>query len=80
MKKPVELALVFAALWLVSACSGVEYRPFKYVPANELKPGPGLLSGENGEWTWGFGDKVPEAWGEGELPNQYEIRKQRQPE
>jgi hypothetical protein len=79
MKRPVQLASLFAVLVLVSACSGTEVRPFKYVPASDLKPGPGLFTGEEGAWTWGAGDKVPEEWGQDELPNQYEIRKRQDP-
>jgi len=32
----------------LSGCGG---EPYTYVPDNELKPGPGLFSGEDGEFT-----------------------------
>jgi len=32
----------------VSGCGG---EPFTYAPDHELKPGPGLLSGEDGEFN-----------------------------
>jgi hypothetical protein len=42
-----RLALaVGAALWL-AACAA---EPFDYTPADEIPPGPGLLSGADGEF------------------------------
>lgn len=38
-------------LWagfLFSSCGG---EPFSYTPSNEVKPGPGLFSGPDGEFT-----------------------------
>ena len=40
-------------LWLVlglAACA-VSPEPYEYEPDNELKPGPGLFSGEEGKFT-----------------------------
>jgi hypothetical protein len=43
-----RLALaVGAALWL-AACAA---EPFDYIPADEIPPGPGLLSGKDGEFV-----------------------------
>ena len=44
-----RVAVLIMSLGLATACSNVE--PFEYTPANEMKPGPGLLSGEDGEFT-----------------------------
>ena len=38
----------FLACLLLAGCGG---EPYTYQPANELKPGPGLFSGEDGEFT-----------------------------
>jgi hypothetical protein len=38
---------VGAALWL-AACAA---EPFDYTPADEIPPGPGLLSGADGEFV-----------------------------
>lgn len=40
---------ILLSLLLVSGGCGGE--PYTYVPENELKPGPGLFSGEDGEFT-----------------------------
>ena len=42
------LAAAFAACFSLSGCGGKE---FVYQPDHELKPGPGLFSGEDGEFT-----------------------------
>jgi len=36
-----------AGLWL-AACAA---EPFDYTPVDEIQPGPGLLSGEDGEFV-----------------------------
>lgn len=40
---------VGAALMLASCATAPE--PFEYQPENELKPGAGVLTGEEGAWT-----------------------------
>jgi len=63
---------------LVASCGNTEYRPFKYIPADDVKPGPGLLTGESGELSWGMGGKVPESWQKQTLPTQYDLKKERE--
>ena len=41
------MGLGFSFLLLSGGCGG---EPYAYVPENELKPGPGLFSGEDGEF------------------------------
>ena len=41
---------LFAAILTASACASSP-EPFDYQPDNELKQGPGLLSGEEGAFT-----------------------------
>lgn len=41
------MAIGFSLLLLSGGCGG---EPYAYVPENELKPGPGLFSGEDGEF------------------------------
>lgn len=43
-----RLAGFLLACQLFAGCGG---EPFAYQPGNELKPGPGLFSGEDGEFT-----------------------------
>jgi hypothetical protein len=38
---------LLGALWL-AACAA---EPFDYTPPDEIQPGPGLLSGEDGEFV-----------------------------
>ena len=38
----------FLVCLLLAGCGG---EPYAYQPDNELKPGPGLFSGEDGEFT-----------------------------
>lgn len=45
-RRPHRAILSAAVLAGVSACSGVE--PMKFRAADEIPPGPGLLSGEDG--------------------------------
>lgn len=40
--------VVLACLFFLSHCTGEDY---SYTPEHELKPGPGLLSGEDGEFN-----------------------------
>ena len=44
------MMLMFCLIFGMSACSAPP-EPFEYQPENELKPGPGLFSGEKGEFT-----------------------------
>ncbi len=60
----VLLAAAFAACFFLSGCGGKE---FVYQPDHELKPGPGLFSGEDGEFTL-IG--TPEKQGQGEQKKQ----------
>jgi hypothetical protein len=48
-KTALHIGLV-AVILTVSACA-TSPEPFDYQPDNELKPGPGLLSGEEGAFT-----------------------------
>lgn len=43
-----RVGMAFALLG-VAACSAAE--PFEYTPASEIPPGPGLLSGADGEFV-----------------------------
>ncbi len=45
-KRLVLLAVLAAGL---AACSGVQ--PYSYTPIDEIPPGPGLFSGEDGEFV-----------------------------
>jgi hypothetical protein len=42
--------VVGGALLFLAACAGGP-QPYTYQPDNELKPGPGLFTGEEGMWT-----------------------------
>lgn len=55
MMKPV--LVLFFSLLLLSGCGGTDYQ---YQNANETKPGPGLLSGDDGVFTLIKIDKPPE--------------------
>ena len=46
--KPLPILVLALALCL-PACTGVT--PVPYTPTDEIKAGPGLLSGEDGEFT-----------------------------
>lgn len=49
--KPYRIRRLLALALLVGslgACSGVE--PFEYTEGHEIQPGPGLFSGETGEY------------------------------
>jgi hypothetical protein len=39
----------FGAILLATACS--EVKPFEYTEIHEIQPGPGLLTGEDGEFV-----------------------------
>lgn len=43
-----KLAGFLLACQLLAGCGG---EPYQYQPDNELKPGPGLFSGEDGEFN-----------------------------
>jgi len=50
MNRTLRVLILVLAAGFVAACANVE--PFDYQPtADELKPGPGLLSGEDGEFV-----------------------------
>ncbi len=44
----IRQAGVLCACLLLAGCGG---EPYTYQPDHELKPGPGLFSGEDGEFT-----------------------------
>ena len=44
----IRLAGCLLACQLLAGCGG---EPYAYQPDHELKPGPGLFSGEDGEFT-----------------------------
>lgn len=56
MKQLIALAGL-AALLVVTACASSP-EPFEYEQNNELKPGPGLLTGEEGVYTI-YGEPAP---------------------
>ncbi len=47
LKKSLQISSLIGTL-LLCGCGG---EPYSYTPENELKPGPGLLSGEDGEFN-----------------------------
>lgn len=44
-----RLGMVLAGLLLLSACANM--KPYQPAPGSEIPPGPGLLSGKNGEFS-----------------------------
>lgn len=44
-----RLIPVIALAAMLAGCSGVE--PYSYTPIDEIPPGPGLFSGEDGEFV-----------------------------
>ena len=44
-----RIAVMVAVVGLAAACA--EITPFEYTATDEIQPGPGLLSGEDGEFT-----------------------------
>lgn len=47
--KPMRRLFILSVVaGMLSACSGVE--PFDYTEVHEIPPGPGLISGEDGEF------------------------------
>ena len=44
-----RMALLVAIVGLAAACG--EITPVAYTPVDEIPPGPGLLSGDDGEFT-----------------------------
>ena len=46
--KQTAAVILLSLLLLNGGCGG---EPYTYVPENELKPGPGLFSGEDGEFN-----------------------------
>ncbi len=48
----IGIVIVLALFALVfSACAPSSYKPCEYQSDRELKPGPGLFTGEKGTWT-----------------------------
>lgn len=50
MKTHIFLMLMLCLIVGLSACTSSP-EPYEYQPDNELKPGPGLFSGEKGEFV-----------------------------
>jgi len=48
-RAPVALALALAIGGLASGCA--EMQPLDYRPVDQIKPGPGLITGEDGEFV-----------------------------
>ena len=48
-KYNIMLTGVLGALLILGACAHTE--PFEYESYNEVKPGPGVFTGEKGTWT-----------------------------
>ena len=48
VRKQTTIVILLSLLLLNGGCGGESYT---YVPENELKPGPGLFSGEDGEFN-----------------------------
>ncbi|WP_163338500.1 hypothetical protein [Desulfopila sp. IMCC35008] len=46
--KSLQTGLILACLLLTASCGG---QSFVYQPTNDIPPGPGLLSGEDGEFN-----------------------------
>jgi len=46
----IALIVMATAMVAINGCAGTP-EPFEYQPDNELKSGPGLLSGEDGVFT-----------------------------
>jgi hypothetical protein len=42
------LPALMALTLLLGACAGVE--PFEYAEVDDIKPGPGAVTGDDGEW------------------------------
>ena len=40
-----------AVAFLAAACADLEIEDFEYTEPEDLLPGPGILSGEKGEWV-----------------------------
>ena len=58
--RAIRIAAVVAGLTAFGGCA-VTPEPFEYQPDNELKKGPGLLSGEDGVFTIYQKREQPEA-------------------
>ncbi|MEE8248452.1 MAG: hypothetical protein V3S87_14460 [Alphaproteobacteria bacterium] len=43
------VALAWALALALAACAGA--KPFEYHPLDEIPEGPGLVTGEDGEWV-----------------------------
>ncbi len=44
----ITISLAAMMVWMIAGCGG---RSFEYTPPDEIKPGPGVFSGEEGEFT-----------------------------
>ena len=44
-------ALMLLALALLANCSELHYRPFTYTTVGDMRPGPGLFTGADGEFV-----------------------------
>ncbi len=45
------LGLAMAVAFLATACADFEIEELEYTAPNDLLPGPGMFSGEKGEWV-----------------------------
>ncbi len=70
MKTYTYLSLAACMILGMTACA-LSPEPYDYQPDNELKPGPGLFSGEDGEFTI---LRIPKA---GDQENDSALRKQK---
>jgi hypothetical protein len=46
-----RLILIVAAAGLLAGCAGLRTEPLDYVPVTEIPKGPGLFSGDNGQFV-----------------------------
>jgi hypothetical protein len=50
MTRP-HIVLALLPLPLLAGCSGLHYEPFTYTAVGDMRPGPGLFSGADGEFV-----------------------------
>jgi hypothetical protein len=53
--KPLALLLLLTASLVLTACAGSRGEPLQYTDRDEIRDGPGLLTGEEGAFTLEFG-------------------------